>query len=1244
MSKTLRRGLLAAVGAWMSIGCWSGLALAAPATTHPRLWVTQADLPRLRAWAVASNPVYQSGLRLAANQAKANADAAWNWNTGQPSAAWADSGSTGWERQTTEAYAQMFAFMALVDPLPANRDQWAMRARAMLMYLVNAALAGPVAANAPFRDPGFATKNRANYWGSAWGLTVDWIYPYLSAADKDAIRQVFLRWCSQLAVAATAGNEHPQPVGLLNDPKLLGIDPAQNAYNQRMEQLQLRWAANNYFIGHLRSMLLMSLAFDASDDPPLNAGQPLTQLGNSLASYRDDAIGAWLYQAYATFENAATVQNTLGLPAGNVSLGLASGGLPVEGSMYGESLAYLFQSLLALRTAGYTDSAAYGPQVDLINSGFWDQTVDGSLHTLAPAAQVPAAASGLSYLGPVYQLANYGDILRAWLTYERIDLMGPLAVYDYASGNAARLAKERWYASNALEGGAAALLHRASAVWGNSDASYPIFYFLMFDPAAAAAADPRPSLPTAFVAPTTARILARSDWTPNASWFTFRCGWESINHENGDCGQFELYRKGQWLAKEWSGYNNDGYLGTPIYHNSLAIQNDDTPLASMPAMWQAVLQTGGQWHNGGNAGDPSVTVGANDVWAYAQVDATNLYNHPDPWTPAHASTDVRHASRSTVWLNPDSVVVYDRATTGKANRFKRFNLTTIGQPQISGQSATAVVGGQQLNVQSLLPAGATLSAQHRWTTSPGTEFDAVAQYEPAAYRLVIEDSSRPNDVRFLTVLQGSDAGVAAAAATLVQSSSGTAFEGVALGTLSVMFPRVLHAPFVGTRYLVPASVSQFMITGLTPLASYTLAIAPDPAGQLVTVSSGPGIAADASGVLVLGFPTPAQATVGGVLGGAAYFNPAGAARTAPTITSAQPPDGATGSAYGFTLRAGGTAPVAYSDSGTLPPGLALDPVSGAITGTPTVAGRYGVLITASNGAWPNATQAFVMTVAGAAHSNQPPIARADSYTTPANQTLSVDAAHGVLVNDSDADGDRLTALLASAPAHAQSFALQADGSFSYTVAGGYTGSDNFSYYANDGQANSATPATVTLNIAPAPVTCSQGVTAAGPASACVSGGGPGCGFASSAFVMANGAPAGYGYPFGLFDFSLAGCTAGSTVTVTLSYPQTLPANTVYWKYGPQTRGGQNVWYPYAHAAINGNRIVLTLTDGALGDDDLSANGAIADAGGPGVPNPSGPSGVVAGIPTLRQEGLLLLSLLLGLTVAAQQRRRHQRSR
>ena len=72
--------------------------------------------------------------------------------------------------------------------------------------------------------------------------------------------------------------------------------------------------------------------------------------------------------------------------------------------------------------------------------------------------------------------------------------------------------------------------------------------------------------------------------------------------------------------------------------------------------------------------------------------------------------------------------------------------------------------------------------------------------------------------------------------------------------------------------------------------------------------------------------------------------------------------------------------------------------------------------------------------------NSAPTAQADAYTVDEDQTLTVDAANGVLDNDSDPDaGDNLTAQLQSGPSNAQSFTLNPDGSFSYTPTADFSG-------------------------------------------------------------------------------------------------------------------------------------------------------------------------------------------------------------
>ena len=91
------------------------------------------------------------------------------------------------------------------------------------------------------------------------------------------------------------------------------------------------------------------------------------------------------------------------------------------------------------------------------------------------------------------------------------------------------------------------------------------------------------------------------------------------------------------------------------------------------------------------------------------------------------------------------------------------------------------------------------------------------------------------------------------------------------------------------------------------------------------------------------------------------------------------------------------------------------------------------------------------------------VAIADSYSTNKGTALTVDAANGVLKNDTDPDtGDTLTAVLNANVAHGV-LALNANGSFTYTPAAGYGGPDSFTYHASDGTLSSST-VTVSLTV------------------------------------------------------------------------------------------------------------------------------------------------------------------------------------
>ncbi|OIN59291.1 response regulator [Arsenicibacter rosenii] len=99
------------------------------------------------------------------------------------------------------------------------------------------------------------------------------------------------------------------------------------------------------------------------------------------------------------------------------------------------------------------------PDVVLMDIGLPDQS-DGLLHIITPAAKTFPQAT---YLGPIYQAANYGDLLRTWIMPEMMDVLAPVGLTDMRTGsNPARLDKVRWFARNALQGGNGLFMQRAT--------------------------------------------------------------------------------------------------------------------------------------------------------------------------------------------------------------------------------------------------------------------------------------------------------------------------------------------------------------------------------------------------------------------------------------------------------------------------------------------------------------------------------------------------------------------------------------------------------------------------------------------------------------------------------------------------------------------------------------------------------------------------------------------------------------
>ncbi|MCV6978707.1 tandem-95 repeat protein [Mycolicibacterium pulveris] len=94
--------------------------------------------------------------------------------------------------------------------------------------------------------------------------------------------------------------------------------------------------------------------------------------------------------------------------------------------------------------------------------------------------------------------------------------------------------------------------------------------------------------------------------------------------------------------------------------------------------------------------------------------------------------------------------------------------------------------------------------------------------------------------------------------------------------------------------------------------------------------------------------------------------------------------------------------------------------------------------------------------------NMAPVAVDDAYDTTEDSVLTV-AGPGVLGNDSDPEGEPLTATLDTGPSHG-TVDLNADGSFTYTPDADYHGADSFSYTVSDG--TDTDTATVSITVTP----------------------------------------------------------------------------------------------------------------------------------------------------------------------------------
>ncbi|HEX9695445.1 MAG TPA: Ig-like domain-containing protein [Actinomycetota bacterium] len=170
----------------------------------------------------------------------------------------------------------------------------------------------------------------------------------------------------------------------------------------------------------------------------------------------------------------------------------------------------------------------------------------------------------------------------------------------------------------------------------------------------------------------------------------------------------------------------------------------------------------------------------------------------------------------------------------------------------------------------------------------------------------------------------------------------------------------------------------------------------------------------------------------------------------------------TGNRQIFTMNADGTSAVQLTDHAETDASPAVSCDGSMIAFISNRMGAFDIWTMLADG-----SQQTRLTTFGAGNPawrcpTHPPDVQDDAYETDEDVALDV-AAPGVLANDTDIDGDALTASIAAEPAGG-TVELRADGSFTYVPSLDFNGTDSFTYRATDVRGMSSL-AVVTITIA-----------------------------------------------------------------------------------------------------------------------------------------------------------------------------------
>jgi VanZ family protein len=300
-------------------------------------------------------------------------------------------------------------------------------------------------------------------------------------------------------------------------------------------------------------------------------------------------------------------------------------------------------------------------------------------------------------------------------------------------------------------------------------------------------------------------IVARSDWTPEATYVTFKAGDNFWSHVHLDQGAFTIYKGGPlaidsgFYGPEYGSDHHMNYAYQTIAHNTITVTDPaDTVPAPGREKPRPIANDGGQRRVGSGWGVEPAPLDRNewqtkrDTYHTGRID--RLLDHNGviavvaDLTPAYTnrlsgektfSARTRRVERALRVFGydriDDVVVVYDDVESSNAAFRKRWLLHSIDRPEILGNRFTMRVpredapgrGGGRLDGHVILPESHLLTA----IGGPGFEFyvdgrnydeegklkipprrPGAAGPEPGAWRIELSPQREALSDRFLVVL------------------------------------------------------------------------------------------------------------------------------------------------------------------------------------------------------------------------------------------------------------------------------------------------------------------------------------------------------------------------------------------------------------------------------------------------------------------------------------------------------------